>query len=95
LTRETDKGTEEKATEFWQGLAEDHGLKAGDPTEGTPSALARHYNDKSVTPQLFLVARAWNAFFAGKPVKAPVRADRQEVPDRRTSERGRVFDRSE
>jgi len=59
----------EKATEFWQGLAEDDGLKAGDPRKALLNALAGHHNDKTITPQLFLVARAWNAFFNGKLVK--------------------------
>jgi hypothetical protein len=59
----------ETATEFWEGLAKDDGLARADPRKALLYALNERYNDKAITPQLFLVAGAWNAFCAGKKVK--------------------------
>lgn len=61
----------EKAEEFWQGVADDDGLRRGDPRK----ALLQDFESRGTTKGAFHAQRvipaitAWNAFFEGRTLK--------------------------
>lgn len=65
----------ERAELFWRGLAEDDGLRKGDPRRTLNMALAdRHLGPSSHHARVILPANAWNAWFQGRSIghiKAP------------------------
>lgn len=63
---QTFKYCEDRAIEFWTGVAEDDGLLKGDPRKTLIQALlGRRITGSNLEP-LLIPAAAWNAFFRGQ-----------------------------
>jgi hypothetical protein len=62
------KYSHEKAVSFWRGVAEDDGLKKGDPRRHLISALTERSFSGSPNQIAVLAAKAWNAWFADVPL---------------------------
>lgn len=59
-----------KAREFWKGVADNDGLRKGDPRHTlVQDLLARSMNTGSVRQRVQQSALAWNAFFTGRDLK--------------------------
>jgi len=60
----------EKARQFWKGVADNDGLRRGDPRHTYISdLLARNLNTGTILQRTFAPAAAWNAFFDGRQLK--------------------------
>lgn len=68
IALETFKAQPSMATEFWEGLARDDGLKKTDPRKQLLTYLAEHPATESRVVQSRAIASAWNAFFEKRTV---------------------------
>lgn len=75
----TIRADEKSAREFWHGLAADDGLRKGDPRKTLSDFLRdTHAASTGLTATSVAVARAWNAWVAGKQLSM-IRVGRASV----------------